>query len=88
MENKVGIEYRPKVSCDSPSRKEVEVLFDELEDLLHEDNEQSQAIQAQEEEKWKIQEEELQALLKEEGCSEEEIKKEVLELVNKIKIVK
>ena len=84
MENKVGIQYRPKVSCDSPLREEVEVLFDELEDLLHKDNEQSQAIQAQEEAKWKIQEEELQALLKEEGCSEEAIKKEVLELVNKI----
>ena len=85
MENKVGIEYRPKFSCDFPHRKEVEVLFDELEDLLHEENEQSQATQAQEEAKWKIQEEELQALLKEEGCSEETIKKEVLELVNKIK---
>ena len=85
MENKVGIEYRPKVSCDSPLREEMEALFDELEDLLHEENEQSQAIQAQEEAKWKIQEEELQALLKKEGCTEEEIKKEVLELVNKIK---
>jgi hypothetical protein len=84
MENKVGIEYKPKISCDSPSRQEVEVLFEELEDLLHKEDEQSQVSQAQEEAKWKLQEEELQALLKEEGCSEETIKKEVLELVNKI----
>ncbi|KAK1380505.1 hypothetical protein POM88_027249 [Heracleum sosnowskyi] len=49
MENKVGIEYRPKVSCESHIRDEVEVLFDELEDLLNEEDEQTQAIQAQEE---------------------------------------
>ena len=84
MENKVGIEYRPKISCDSPSRKEVEVLFEELEDLLHKEDEQSQATQAEEEAKWKIQEKELQALLKEEGRSEEEIKEETLGLVDKI----
>ncbi|KAK1397800.1 hypothetical protein POM88_007663 [Heracleum sosnowskyi] len=78
----LGIEYKPKVSCDSPLSEEVEALFDELDDLLHEENEQSQAIQAQEEEKWKIQEEELQALLKEEGCTEEEIKKETLSQTN------
>ena len=81
MENKVGIEVGLK-KCDSePYNEEIEELFEVLLDALDEideEKEQAEKIKAEEEEK------ELQALLKEEGRSEEEIKEEILGLVDKI----
>ncbi|KAK1387877.1 hypothetical protein POM88_016055 [Heracleum sosnowskyi] len=83
MENKVGIEYRPKPCGSEPYSEEVEALFDELWDALDVEEEKELAAKAAEEAKVQEEEKEFQALLKEEGTSEEEVREEVLELVKK-----
>ena len=83
MENKVGIEYRPKPCGSEPYNEEVEALFDEFWDILDEEEEKELAAKAAEEAKVQEEEKEFQALLKEEGTSEEKGREEVLELVKK-----
>ena len=83
MENKVGIEYRPKPCGSEPYNEEVEALFDELWVILDEEEEKELAAKAAEEAKWQEEEKEFQALLKEEGTTEEEVRAEFLELVKK-----
>ncbi|KAK1396495.1 hypothetical protein POM88_006358 [Heracleum sosnowskyi] len=83
MENKVGIEYRPKPCGSEPYNEEVEALFDELWDILDEEEDKELAAKAAEEAKVQEEEKEFQALLKEEGTSEEIVRAEALELVKK-----
>lgn len=84
MENKVRIEYKPKIWCEPSIMEEIEQLFNQVEEFLEEEGEKDKVAKATEEAKWKEQKEELQELLKKEGLSEEEVRSEVLEVVNNI----
>lgn len=81
MENRVGIEYKPKIKCEPSHEEEIECLFDQLEEILEEDEEKQKDAKATEEAKWLKQDEELQALLKKEGQTEEEVSKEIEEIL-------
>ena len=73
----------PKSCGSEPYNEEVEALFDELWDILDEEEERKLAAKATEKAKEQEEEKEFQALLKEEGTSEEKVREEVLELVKK-----
>ena len=84
MENKVGIEYKPKIECEASNREEIEHLFNQVDEALEEEERKEEKATADEESKWKEQEEKFQALLKKEGCTEDGIRSEVIEVVKNV----
>ena len=84
MENKVGIEYNPKIEGEPSNKEEIEHLFNQVDEALEKEERKEEKAKAGEEIKWKEHEEEFQALLRKEGCSEDGIRSEVLEIVNNV----
>lgn len=74
----MGIENQPRIWCEHGWERKVARLFALMDELLGEEEERERAklqlANAVEEAKWKEQEEEFQALLKEDGQTEEEVR--------------